>query len=62
MSPLERLLVRDCECTNYCQITPFDLNIITKISMNEVIIIFISIKYICYIKYHIYVLYVIYQI
>ena len=45
MTPLERLLIRDYEFTNYCQISPFDLNIITKISMDEVIIIFRSMVY-----------------
>ena len=43
--PLERLLIRDYEFTNYCQISPFDLNIITKINVNEVVIIFRSMVY-----------------
>ena len=45
MTPLERLLIRDYEFTNYCQIAPFDLNIITKISMDEVIKTFRSMVY-----------------
>ena len=45
MSPLEMLLNSDCEHTNYCQISPFNFNIITKVSMKEVIAIFGRIKY-----------------